>query len=154
MTDQSEILLLRDGEEPPWPLLLDADPSRELVERYLAKGETYVLNWDRKIIGVIVLYPLGGTAWEIKNIAVAEGYQGQGFGKKLLAFAIQTARAKGAKTLRIGTGNSSFDQLALYQKAGFRIIGIDRGFFTRHPYEPMEENGIAVTDMVMLEMAL
>ena len=147
------IRLLGHTEEPPWPLLLDADPLRELVERYLAVGETYVLDRDGEVIGVIVLYPLGGTAWEIKNIAIAEDDQGQGLGKKLLAFAIQTARDKGAKTLRIGTGNSSFDQLALYQKAGFRIVDVDRGFFTRHPYQPMKENGIAVTDMINLEMS-
>ncbi|MNP84355.1 putative N-acetyltransferase YvbK [compost metagenome] len=66
--------------------------------------------------------------------------------------AIQNARLLGAKTIEVGTGNSSVGQLALYQKCGFRITGIDRDFFIRHYSEEIVENGIKVVDMIRLTL--
>lgn len=64
------------------------------------------------------------------------------------------ARGQGAKTLEIGTGNSSLNQLGLYQKCGFRIIGVDKDFFTRHYEDEIVENGIICRDMIRLSMDL
>jgi len=75
-------------------------------------------------------------------------------GKFLLKDAIERASTFGAKTLDIGTANSSIFQLALYQKVGFRVTGIDRDFFIRHYDEPIYENGIQCLDMVRLSMEL
>lgn len=68
--------------------------------------------------------------------------------------AIQEAKHLGFKTLEIGTGNSSIGQLALYQKCGFRITGIDRDFFIRHYSEEIYENGMQVMDMIRLSQDL
>lgn len=84
------------------------------------------------------------------NIAVTDEKQGKGIGKRLVRFAIEKARKKGFKTIEIGTGNSSIGQLALYQKCGFRIVGIDMDFFVRHYSEEIFENGIQCRDMVRL----
>lgn len=46
----------------------------------------------------------------------------------MLSHAIQIAKEMNIKTVEIGTGNSSVSQLALYQKYGFRIVGVDRDF--------------------------
>ncbi|MGX8177137.1 GNAT family N-acetyltransferase [Exiguobacterium artemiae] len=54
------------------------------------------------------------------------------------------------QTIEIGTGNSSIGQLALYQKCGFRIVGVDLNFFLRHYEEDIIENGIRCTDMIRL----
>lgn len=91
---------------------------------------------------------------ELVNIAVAEARQGQGLGKRLVLHAIEQAKLLGYRTLEIGTGNSSVGQLALYQKCGFRITGVDRDFFLRHYDEPIFENGIQVIDMVRLSQDL
>ena len=137
-------------------LLLDADPSREHVEEYLARGELYVLRdaANRTLAGVYVLIATRPATCEIVNIAVVENKRGQGLGKRLLEHARETARARGARQLEIGTGNSSVDQLALYQKFGFRIVGVDLDFFTRMYDEPIIENGIACRDMIRLSMQL
>ena len=58
-----------------------------------------------------------------------------------------------ACAVEIRTSNSSLDQLALYQKLGFRITGIVAGFFDDYP-EPIVENGIACRDMVRLRVEL
>ncbi len=119
------------GEEPPYELLLMADPSIEMINKYLGKGECFVAEKGGQIIGVYVLLPIDSDKVELINIAVSENYQGRGIGKQLVLDAINTARKKGFKTIEVGTGNSSIGQLALYQKCGFRITGIDFDFFTK-----------------------
>ena len=145
-----EIRKLARQEQPPMELLLLADPSQQLVEQYLKRGECYVAETDGAVIGVYVLLPTRPDTAEIVNVAVHELYQGQGIGKRLVNHAIQTAKAQGCRTVEIGTGNSGVGQLALYQKCGFRITGVDRDFFLRHYDEPIYENGIQVVDMVRL----
>lgn len=149
-----DIRRLGQGEALPLDLMLETDPSEKLVREYAAKGIVYTAEIDRRLVGVYVLLPLSGTVVEIKNIAVAEPERGKGYGKELVNHALEEAKRGRFKHAEIGTGNSSFDQLALYQKCGFRLKSIDRGFFTRHYPEPIIENGILCQDMVRLAYEL
>ncbi|WP_294741783.1 GNAT family N-acetyltransferase [uncultured Exiguobacterium sp.] len=137
-------------EEPPMELLLAADPSQKLVESYVKRGHCFVAERNDQWIGIYVLLPTRPRTIEIVNIAVDELYQGRGVGKDLLRHSIHTAKTLGYTTIEIGTGNSSIGQLALYQKCGFRIVGIDLNFFLRHYEEEIIENGIRCTDMIRL----
>lgn len=139
-------------ETPPFDLLLLADPSRELVDQYLAYGECRIAEEEGKIVGVYVLVKLGDSKMEIINIAVDASIQGRGIGKKLINDAIQTARMLGCKSLEVGTGNSSISQLGFYQKCGFRIDGVIQDFFLDHYEEEIFENGIQCRDMVRFSM--
>lgn len=145
-----EIRQLKSGEAPPMELLLEADPSENMIRSYLAEGICYLAELDGSLIGVYVLMPLSRTAAEIKNIAVAPSSRGQGLGKELVFDALAEAKRLGYSTVEIGTGNSSLDQLALYQKCGFRLDSIDQDFFVRHYDEPIIENGIVCRDMIRL----
>ncbi|RIX51666.1 GNAT family N-acetyltransferase [Paenibacillus nanensis] len=145
---------LMPGETPPMELLLDADPSQELVEEYIGRGECYIAEENGRVIGEYVLIRTRPDTVELVNIAVAADKQGQGMGKKLVLHAIEQAKLQGFKTIEVGTGNSGVTQLALYQKCGFRITGVDRDFFIRHYSEPIYENGIQVIDMVRLSQDL
>ncbi|MDQ0059352.1 GNAT family N-acetyltransferase [Paenibacillus harenae] len=149
-----QIRMLAYREPPPMELLLMADPSEKLVNEYLNRGQCMVAEAGGVIIGVYVLLPTRPETIEIVNVAVAESEQGRGVGKQLVNHAIQTAKQLGYKTIEIGTGNSGVGQLALYQKCGFRMVGIDRDFFIRHYDEPIYENGIQVVDMVRLSQDL
>lgn len=149
-----QIRKLNIHEEAPIDLLLMADPSLTLVEQYLNMGECYVAENDEEIIGVYVMLPKRPDTIELVNIAVSEYEQGKGIGKQLILDAIQRSKVKGYKTIEVGTGNSSIGQLALYQKCGFRITGVDRGFFTRHYKEDIYENGIWCRDMIRLSQVL
>ena len=149
-----DIRELEINEEPPLKLLLLADPSREIVEEYIKRGECFIAEKDNQIQGVYVLLPTRPNTGELVNIAVAENQQGRGIGKQLVMNAIQTAKTKGYKTIEVGTGNSSIGQLALYQKCGFRIIGVDIDFFIKHYPEEIFENGIQCRDMVRLSLDL
>ncbi|QGG56862.1 GNAT family N-acetyltransferase [Paenibacillus sp. B01] len=150
------IIRKRNPEEPlPMELLLLADPSAEMVASYAERGECWLLaDGDESPIGAYVLLPTRPATLELVNVAVAEERQGQGLGKRLVLHAVERARELGAATLEVGTGNSSIGQLALYQRCGFRIAGVDRDFFVRHYDEPIVENGIPCVDMIRLSMDL
>lgn len=142
------------NEQPPWDLLLSADPSRELVSAYLKNSFCFCAKMDDSIIGIIVLQPRDSETAEIMNLAVHSRMQGKGIGQSLIKHGIKAARSKGYKTLEIGTGNSSIGQLALYQKAGFRIMEIEHDFFIRNYAQPIFENGIQCRDMIRLSMKI
>ncbi|MBS4204157.1 GNAT family N-acetyltransferase [Lederbergia citrea] len=145
-----QIRKLKLNEKPPMELLLLADPSRKFVKDYLERGECFIAEYENEIKGAFVLLPTRPDTVELVNIAVIENQQGKGVGKQLIMKAIQIAKLKGYKIMEIGTGNSSIGQLALYQKCGFRIIGVDRDFFIKHYSEEIFENGIQCRDMVRL----
>jgi len=148
-----KIRLLKDKEKPPIYLLLSADPSKELIEDYLKRGRCYVaLDGSDNVVGTMVLLHTRPATVEIVNIAVRKDCQGRGIGKQLICFAIQKAKEQKAKTIEVGTGNSSIGQLLFYQKCGFRITGIDRDFFIKHYTEEIYENGIQCRDMIRLSL--
>lgn len=125
-----------------------------MVMAYANRGECYVAEIEEKVIGVYILLAARPGIVELANVAVAKKHQGKGFGKRLVLDAIRRAGKRGFKTIEVGTGNSSISQLALYQKCGFRITGVDRGFFVRHYAETIYENGIRCRDMVRLSLDL
>lgn len=149
-----DIRKLLPGVLPPMDLLLSADPSESLVKNYLIRGDCYIAVQDEEVLGVYVLLPTRPDTAELVNVAVAEEHQGKGIGMMLVQQAIETARQTGYTTIELGTGNSSVGQLALYQKCGFRIVGVDFDFFTRHYSEIIYENGIHCRDMVRLSQDL
>jgi len=145
---------LKKDEKPPMELFLLADPSSEIVEEYVKRGTCFIAEIEKRIIGVYVLLPTRPDTVELINVAVVEDQHGKGIGKQLVLDAIKVAKAKGYKTIEMGTGNSSVGQLALYQKCGFRIIGVDVDFFLRHYSEKIFENGIQCRDMIRLSQDL
>ena len=139
-----------DHEDIPYELLLDADPSMEVIRTYLGLSEIFIALLKNKIIGTFVLYPVNDDKLEIKNIAVDERFQGKGIGKLLLKKATEIAEEKGAKKIDIATSNASFGPLYLYQKAGFDIDLIKKNFIIENYPEPLFDNGIQCRHMIVL----
>lgn len=135
-------------------LLLLADPSKEIVSSYIGRGYLFVLFEEEQALGVLHLDPLENNVIEIKNIAIKAGAQGKGWGKQLIAHAIDFCQTKGFEKIIVGTGNSSIGNLAFYQKAGFRFAAIKRNFFVDHYEEEIYENGIQCRDLLILERLL
>ncbi|AZB44800.1 GNAT family N-acetyltransferase [Bacillus sp. FJAT-42376] len=145
---------LKIDEKPPMDLLLLADPSPSAVEDYRKRGECFIAERDEKIMGVYILLASRPETAELVNVAVAEDEQGKGIGKRLVMDADHTAKRKGFKTIEVGTGNSGIGQITLYQKCGFRIVGVDLDFFIRRYPEEIFENGIPCRDMIRLSQDL
>lgn len=156
MNPQSEIQvrILEKPEPIPYALLLLADPSLEMIDAYLQNAVIYIAELQKETIGVYVLFSTGPETAEIKNIAVEPVHQGKGVGKMLLEHAAQMAKASGCNTLLIGTADSSISQLSLYQKAGFKITGLKKDFFSHNYDQPIYENGVQCKDMVILSKGL
>lgn len=154
MSENFQIRAVQSSREIPYDLLALADPSEVQVKTYLEKGDCYIGSIGSVIVGVLVLLRIDRETLEIKNIAVKTSCQGKGYGKMLLQYAEKIARSEGYKTLRIGTGNSSMQQLALYQKQGFEKKRIIQDFFLVHYDKPIIENGIECKHMIILEKTI
>lgn len=149
-----QIRELADGQTIPFDLLLLADPSREMIDRYIHRSSILVAYVSEEPVAVYVLYKTSEDTVEIKNIAVVTHLQGKGIGKYLIQHSIEKATQDGFRYITIGTGNSSLEQLYLYQKAGFDIFSLKENFFTSQYPEPIYENGIQCKHMIMLRKNL
>jgi ribosomal protein S18 acetylase RimI-like enzyme len=145
---------LDNNEKIPYELLLLADPSKDMVDKYLKQSAIFTARQNGEILGVVVLFPLTAETVEIKNVAVKPAFQRQGIGSYLIENIVQVALLNNQKSIAIGTANSSAGQLLLYQKLGFEITEIRRDFFTNNYTEPIYENGIQARHMLMLTRQL
>lgn len=139
-----------------WDLLLDADPSFDMVLAYTppqnAEAQVFVIGKPKDPYALCVTLPIEG-GFEIKNIATKTIMRRQGMASALIGHVVELARARGAEYVEIGTATTSRDQIRLYEKLGFQQDGIVRDFFLRYP-EPIIENGLLARDMVMLRFNL
>jgi ribosomal protein S18 acetylase RimI-like enzyme len=140
------------------PLLLLADESERQVRSYMQCGDLYVYASDaeRDAAGVMLVIAAEEGAVELKAVAVAPHLQGQGLGLRMLRAVIDDLRARGVRRVIVGTPNAGIGQLAYYQKAGFRLLRVERDFFSAdRGYPPhLEENGIRLRDMVWMDQDL
>ena len=135
-----------------WELLLLADPSKKRVKNYISESEIFVALSENRGIGIAVL-SVNADEFELKNIAVQPSSQGKGIAKALVSVVADRAKELGAECLLVGTGNSSLDQLGLYQKCGFRMFAVKHNFFADYD-PPIFENGIRCLDLVCLKLEL
>lgn len=141
-----------DKSQPvPLELLLEADPSEIQIKKYLEKSIAFEWQNSEKTIGVICLLPLNKHQLEIMNIAVLQPFQNKGIGKKLLEKAFDFAKSHHFSEIIVKTGNSSINQLAFYQKNGFRMQQIIPDYFSDHyPEQVIIENDIPCLDQIIL----
>lgn len=97
---------------PPGPMLDD-------YAARIAQGVVYVLADDDAILqGLVVTMPQGDCQF-LDNIAVHPRAQGQGLGRRLLAFVEQLARQGGRGAICLYTNEAMTENLALYRRWGF-----------------------------------
>ena len=110
--------------------------------RYLSTGILHSEN-EKGTIGAAVIYPLGDGGCELKNIAVAEEFQGKGIGKTFLKRLMQIA-AEDYEYMLVGTtsGTEGF-----YISSGFVYSHTIPGFFVDNYSGPIFENGVQCIDM-------
>lgn len=64
------------------PLLLLADEQESMIDRYLERGDLYVMNDEANPIAVAVVTDEGNGVYELKNLAVIPAYQRKGYGRQ------------------------------------------------------------------------
>ncbi len=128
-------------------LLLLADEQEDMIDRYLERGEMFVLL-DGGVKAECVVTRESDGVYEIKNIAVYPDAQRRGYGKALIDYLF--TRYPDGKTMLVGTGDVPA-ALRFYQKCGFVESHRIKNFFTDHYDHPMVEDGIPLVDMVYLK---
>jgi ribosomal protein S18 acetylase RimI-like enzyme len=139
------------------PLLLLADESPEQVRSYMHRGDLFAfIERDGTAVGIVLTIPEADGSVELKAVAVDAARQNSGIGRRMLAAVLEELRRRGVRRALVGTGNAGIGQLAYYQKAGFRLLRIERDFFAPARGYPavMEENGIRLRDMVWMDQDL
>lgn len=131
-------------------LLLLADESEVMIDKYLARGEMFVLD-DGGIKAECVVTKEPDGAYELKNIAVAPAYQRCGYGQKLVAYLV--AQYQGGGSLYVGTGDCP-SALSFYHSCGFAEAYRVKNFFVDNYDHAMFEDGIQLVDMVYLKRAV
>ena len=86
----------------------------------IRSGVVYVLRLpaQQDIQGVLVLRPSAEELW-IDNVAVHPQHQHRGYGRRLLQFAEQQARAADVRELRLYTHELMVENIKLYTRLGY-----------------------------------
>ncbi|MCR9012460.1 GNAT family N-acetyltransferase [Gabonibacter chumensis] len=127
-------------------LLLDADPSEEMIDRYIEKGDMFVLLEGKTVVGEVVVDQKG----EIKNLAVCSEYRNRGYGSYLLNYLTEYYRGQ-FECLWVGTSESG---VGYYERNGFKTDHTLERFFIANYPEPIWEDGKQCIDMYYLKKQL
>lgn len=127
-------------------LLLQADEQESMIDRYLERGDMYVLFEERCAVAECVVTVEGDATLEVKNIAVHPDFRRRGYGKKLLDFLFRHYAGR-YRQMQVGTGESPLT-VPFYEHCGFRYSHRVPDFFLEHYDHPIVEEGILLRDMV------
>ncbi len=151
MTDNMRIIKISTGKEQYMDLLLLADEQESMVQRYLEKGEMYVLD-DEGTKAVSIVANQGQGILELKNLAVEPQAQRQGYGKAMISFLVDKYRGR-YQILQVGTGDSPLT-IPFYQNCGFQKSHRVKDFFLQYYDHPIIEAGVQLRDMIYLQRKL
>lgn len=135
--------LLRDAEEGDARII--AALNDPVVEAWIAQSD------GNDVAAAAVRW--AGADSEIVYLATRETARGQGYGTAVMRGLVEEARARGVEALNVGTANSSLQNIAFYQRCGFRMVSVRSDFFDYLP-APLCEDGIRTRDMLMLRLVL
>ena len=96
-------------------LLLDADPSKASIDKYLSDSDVYGLQVDENIVSLAVILHIDKNTLELKNLVTKKEYRGKGYAKKLLKSLCGNYKQKYNKML-VGTSENN---IPFYVKQGF-----------------------------------
>jgi GNAT superfamily N-acetyltransferase len=146
-----EIKIIESNKKTHLDLLLLADESESMIDKYLERGELFAL-YDDDLKSICVVTRESDDVCELKNIATYKQWQGKGYASRLLNHIFSYYNGKYTSML-VGTGDSP-SILQFYQNNGFWISHRIENFFTDNYDHPMFEDGIQLVDMVYLRKDL
>ena len=142
-----EIRRVENAKKEYLSLLLLADESEVMVDKYLERGDMFILDDDGVKAECVVTKEADGN-YELKNIAVIPDCQRKGYGKALIEFLF--SYYTNCNTMLVGTGDSP-GVLNFYGSCGFKESHRIKNFFTDNYDHPMFENGVQLVDMIYLK---
>lgn len=132
-------------------LLLLADESESMIDRYLEHGEMFALE-DNGVKAICVVTDEKYGVCELKNIAVVPEFDRQGYGKRLINHVVNHYTGR-YYSMIVGTGDVP-SAVGFYNSCGFELSHRVENFFTDNYDHQMFEDGVLLKDMVYLKRQL
>ena len=145
-----EVRKISTGKKKYMDLLLEADPSEAMIDKYLGDGELYVLVKDGQPVCVAVVGQVDNETCELYNLATAGGERGKGYASKLVRHVLRLYQPR-AKVMRVGT---SKQLVPFYERFGFKYAFTREGFFLNENYANCTFDEPGLKDMEVLEIRL
>ena len=92
------------------------------------KDNVFLVLEDEGIQGYLDMYCCMGEG-EITNVAVAPGMRKKGYGSLLMKAALEKAQELSLESIVLEVRVSNVNAIALYEKFGFRKLGIRKDFY-------------------------
>jgi ribosomal protein S18 acetylase RimI-like enzyme len=113
--------------EPKDEIVL-SNPQGEIIDK---GGMIFYAKYNDEIIGTVSLIKIDETTFELSKMAVTDGVQGLGIGKKLMVHCMDIAEEKGIKKLILYSNRKLLPAIHLYEKFGFVEISLEDGVYER-----------------------
>lgn len=126
-------------------MFLEADPSENMIYKYLNDSDVYALKKEDEIICIAVILPISRKTLELKNIVTKEEYRNKGYAKILLKSLCGNYKQKYEKML-VGTTENN---IPFYVKQGFdKYEKTIKNFFIDNYDEEIKDGELVCTDMI------
>ena len=126
-------------------LLLEADPSKDMIHKYLNDSDVYALKKGDELISIAVILPISRKTLELKNIVTTEKYRNKGYAKTLLKSLCGNYKQKYDRML-VGTTENN---IPFYVKQGFdKYEKTIKNFFIDNYNEEIKDGDLICTDLI------
>ena len=117
---------------------LNIYPTRAVAELSLAQGTLYVLAAGEQVLASMILNHLQAEDYQsipwrwparpeevlvVHTLCIPPSQARKGFGKRMVRFALDKARATGCRVIRLDTSSRNQPAAKLYESFGFRLAG-------------------------------
>nr|WP_315177142.1 GNAT family N-acetyltransferase [uncultured Flavobacterium sp.] len=113
--------------EPKDEIVL-SDPQGQIIDK---GGMIFYAKYNDAIVGTVSLMKIDITTYELSKMAVTDGVQGLGVGKKLMLHCLAVAEAKGIEKLILYSNRRLLPAIHLYEKFGFVEVPLEGGVYER-----------------------
>lgn len=126
-------------------LLLEADPSKDMIHKYLNDSDVYALKKEDELISIAVILHIDRKTLELKNIVTKENYRNKGYAKTLLKHLSGNYKQKYDRML-VGTTENN---IPFYVKQGFdKYEKTIKNFFIDNYKEEIKDGELTCTDLI------
>ncbi len=134
-----------ENKENYMDLLLEADPSKDMIHKYLNDSDVYALKKGDELISIAVILPISRKTLELKNIVTKESYRNKGYAKTLLKSLCGNYKQKYDRML-VGTTENN---IPFYVKQGFdKYEKTVKNFFIDNYDEEIKDEDLICTDLI------
>ena len=126
-------------------LLLEADPSKDMIHKYLNNSDVYALKKEDELISIAVILHIDRKTLELKNIVTKENYRNKGYAKTLLKSLYGNYKQKYDRML-VGVAENN---IPFFVKQGFdKYEKTIKNFFVDNYKEEIKDGELTCTDLI------